>query len=225
MAKLNITFVPVTEQNGLPAAAAIGTINIFTNFVELTYEVSDMSINEIWSEFKNTGSTKSFKKLYDAVYDVLFRYASYYLNSLDAEEVVLDLMLYLWTHRKSLEVRTSFEAYLRTSVHNRCLNKLRDNVSAVNLELVPEMGSEMDLHRLAAEDISIVVWEAMTSLSPKCRQVFELSRNGGMKNSEIAQAMGLSQKSVEGYITKSLKQIRIAVKKHLIFLIFIGISW
>lgn len=53
MAKLNITFAPVTEQNGLPAAAAIGTMNIFTNFAELTYEVSDMSINEIWSEFKD----------------------------------------------------------------------------------------------------------------------------------------------------------------------------
>ncbi|MGN1220700.1 MAG: sigma-70 family RNA polymerase sigma factor, partial [Candidatus Cryptobacteroides sp.] len=83
----------------------------------------------------------------------------------------------------------------------------------------------MDLHQLVSEDVSLVVWEAMASLSPKCRQVFEMSRNDGMKNSEIAQRMGLSQKSVEGYITKSLKQIRIAAKKHLILLIFFGIPW
>lgn len=184
-----------------------------------------MSANEIWTEFQKTGSTKSFKQLYDAVYDVLFRYASYYLDSLDAEEVVLDLMLYTWTHRTSLEIHSSIETYLRTSIHNRCLNKLRNNASSVSLELVSDMGMEMDLHQLVSEDVSLVVWEAMASLSPKCRQVFEMSRNDGMKNSEIAQRMGLSQKSVEGYITKSLKQIRIAAKKHLILLIFFGIPW
>ncbi|MGM9737626.1 MAG: sigma factor, partial [Candidatus Cryptobacteroides sp.] len=133
-------------------------MDIFINFVQPEtaclwrqhYELSDMGINEIWSEFKETGTTKSFRKLYDAVFDVLSRYASYYLNSLDAEEVVLDLMLYLWTHRKSLEVHTSFEAYLRTSIHNRCLNKLRNCVPSTSLELVANIGQEIDMQNLAA---------------------------------------------------------------------------
>ena len=61
-------------------------------------------INDIWSEFKQTGSTKSFRKLYDACYDLLYRYASFYVDNLDAEEVVLDLMLYLWRNRDSIEI-------------------------------------------------------------------------------------------------------------------------
>lgn len=42
-------------------------------------------VNEIWREFKQSGSTNAFKRLYDACYDVLYRYASFYIDSLDAE--------------------------------------------------------------------------------------------------------------------------------------------
>ena len=86
-----------------------------------------------------------------------------------------------------------------------------------------ELGTDMDLGRITENDISIVVWEAMATLSPKCRQIFEMSRNDGLKNSEIARIMGLSEKSVEAYITRSLKQIRIFAKKGLLLLIFMGI--
>lgn len=180
-------------------------------------------INDIWSEFKQTGSTKSFRKLYDACYDLLYRYASFYVDNLDAEEVVLDLMLYLWRNRDSIEIQSSVESYLRTSVHNRCMNRLRGRWQSTSLKPVAELGIDMDLHRIAEEDISIVVWEAMATLSPKCRQIFEMSRNDGLKNSEIARIMGLSEKSVEAYITRSLKQIRIFAKKGLLLLIFMGI--
>ena len=180
-------------------------------------------INDIWSEFKQTGSTKSFRKLYDACYDLLYRYASFYVDKLDAEEVVLDLMLYLWRNRDSIEIQSSVESYLRTSVHNRCLNRLRGRWPSTSLEPVAELGTEMDLGRITENDISIVVWEAMATLSPKCRQIFEMSRNDGLKNSEIARIMGLSEKSVEAYITRSLKQIRIFAKKGLLLLIFMGI--
>lgn len=180
-------------------------------------------VNEIWQEFKRSGSTKAFKKLYDASYDVLYRYASFYIDSLDAEEVVLDLMLYLWTNRGIIEIHSSVESYLRSSIHNRCLNKLRGRVPSTSLELVAEYGSDMDQSRITEEDVSLVVWEAMKTLSPKCRQIFEMSRNQGLKNSEIASNMGLSEKTVEAYITRSIKQIRIFAKKNLILLILLGL--
>lgn len=182
-----------------------------------------MGIDDIWTEFKLSGSTKSFEELYEASYDVLFRYASFYVDSLDAEEIVLDLMLHLWTHRNSIDVHSSVESYFRRSVHNMCLNRLRKSAPSANIRFAVETGSEMDLWNITEDDVSIVVWEAMATLSPKCRKVFEMSRGEGMKNSEIAENMGMSKKTVEGYITKSLKQIRIFAKKHLILLIFLGI--
>ena len=40
-----------------------------------------------------------------------------------------------------------------------------------------------------------------------------LSRNKGLKNREISNALNLSQKTVESHITKALKTIRAAIEK------------
>ena len=54
--------------------------------------------NILWNEFRRTGSRKDFKRLFDAYYDTLVRYAWWFLKSReDSEEVILDLMLHLWT--------------------------------------------------------------------------------------------------------------------------------
>lgn len=51
--------------------------------------------NILWNEFRQTGSRKDFKRLFDAYYDTLVRYAWWFLKSReDSEEVILDLMLH-----------------------------------------------------------------------------------------------------------------------------------
>ncbi len=181
--------------------------------------------NILWDEFRQTGSRAAFKRLFDAYYDTLVRYAYWFLKSReDAEEVILDLMLHLWKSRESIEISESFHSYIMTSVRNRCLNRLRKTDLYAYLDLMQDVESAENVDAgLNMEDISAVVWAAMSSLSEKCQEVFSLSRKEGMKNSEIAERMGLSEKSVEAYITKSLKIIRLNLKKHMILLLFLGI--
>ena len=181
--------------------------------------------NILWDEFRRTGSRKDFKRLFDSCYDTLVRYAYWFLKSKeDSEEVILDLMLHLWKNRETIEISESFHSYIRTSVRNRCLNRLRKTDLYAYLDLMQDVESPENVDAgLNMEDISAVVWTAMSSVSEKCREVFSLSRKEGMKNSEIAERMGLSEKSVEAYITKSLKIIRLSLKKHMILLLFLGI--
>lgn len=72
---------------------------------------------------------------------------------------------------------------------------------------------------LSVEDASRIVWEAVASLPQKSREVFE-KRNEGMSNAEIAASMNLSVKTVEGHITRSLKAIRVALKKYFFLFLF-----
>jgi RNA polymerase sigma-70 factor (ECF subfamily) len=46
-------------------------------------------------------------------------------------------------------------------------------------------------------------------LPPKCRNVFELSRKQYKTNKEIAQLMGISEKTVENHLTKALRYLRV----------------
>lgn len=49
---------------------------------------------------------------------------------------------------------------------------------------------------------------AMKELPEKCRQVFSLSYISGLKSKEIADALGLSVRTVEAHIYKALRIMR-----------------
>ena len=53
-----------------------------------------------------------------------------------------------------------------------------------------------------------LIHEAIFSLPPKCRDVFNKSRMDNLSNKEIAEQMNISVKAVEGHISRALKQIR-----------------
>jgi len=48
-------------------------------------------------------------------------------------------------------------------------------------------------------------------LPPQCRSVFELSRKENKTNREIAQVLGISEKTVEGHLTKAIKYLKVGL--------------
>lgn len=79
----------------------------------------------LWKSCAN-GNNESFKSLFDTWYEPLCRYSCFFTgDSMDAEEVVLDFFMYIWHNRASIVIEKSFEAYAKTAVHNRSLNKIR----------------------------------------------------------------------------------------------------
>lgn len=71
------------------------------------------------------GDQKAFKYVFDRYYVILCRFANQILNDVSlAEEIVDDVIFYLWEHRKEIEITYSIRAYLMRAVRNRCLNEL-----------------------------------------------------------------------------------------------------
>ena len=62
------------------------------------------------------------------------------------------------------------------------------------------------------------IWSAIDRLPAKRRRIFLMSRRDGMKYSEIAQSLGLSENTVRNQISKALEAIRHGVKKVILFL-------
>ena len=60
-----------------------------------------------------------------------------------------------------------------------------------------------------------VVQVALRELPPRCREVFELSRVHGLKYAEIAEALEISQKTVEAQMGKALKLMRVRLAQWL----------
>lgn len=128
-----------------------------------------------------------------------------------AEDLAQEVFLELWRRRETLALETTVHAYLLQSVRNRSLNHLRHvQVRRRSAPEVVEMAGNSlpaDAETVAAE-LKTAIDQAMQSLTPRCREVFQLSRERGLKYSEIATALGVSVKAVEAQMGKALRTMR-----------------
>ena len=130
-----------------------------------------------------------------------------------AEEIAQDVMLELWRRRESIEVEQSFRAYLLRSTRNRALNHVRHQRIVMREATIAAAAAE-SARAQSAEDEMLgtemerAVRQAIASLPEKAREVFQLSRDQGLKYSEIAVLLDISVKTVEKRMGQALAELR-----------------
>jgi len=128
-----------------------------------------------------------------------------------AEEVAQEVMLELWRRRESLQVEQTFRAYLLRSTRNRALNHVRHQrvvareaaIAAIDSPSAPSAEDEM-----LGADLEQAVRAEIDGLPEKCRQVFQLSRDQGLRYAEIAVTLEISVKTVEKRMGQALAELR-----------------
>lgn len=141
-----------------------------------------------------------------------------------AEDIVQDLFLYL--HEKGdFDINVKGAAnHLYKLVRYRCLNHIEyQHIRDKNKSEIrpgPESDPNDPLESVALMELEHKYLQAIESLSPKCREVFEKSRREGRKNQEIADEMKLSKRTVETHISQALKVMRKVLKEYLRVIVF-----
>ena len=69
---------------------------------------------------------------------------------------------------------------------------------------------------LAEQEYAAALAAAVADLPPRPREIFVMSRQRGLSYGEIASALGLSRKTVEGHMVRALRDVR-ARLRHLVF--------
>ena len=64
------------------------------------------------------------------------------------------------------------------------------------------------IERAEARDLAEALSRALDELSPRCQEVFLLSRNRGLPIAEIGAMLGISPKTVEIHMTRALSALR-----------------
>ena len=158
------------------------------------------------------GDERAFDEIFRTWYAPLVRAAESLLRDRAvAEEVVQEVMLELWRRRERLDPGGSIQAYLFQATRNRALNHLRhlrvEQRSAPFLT-VSEAREATAPSQAVAREIGVALAGALAELTPRCREVFELSRVHGLKYGEIAELLGVSVKAVEAQMGKALRTLR-----------------
>lgn len=154
-----------------------------------------------------------FEALFRFYYQRLCNYANTLLKDADeSEEAVQQFFARLWEKRESFDVKLSVKSYLYKSVHNACLNKIKQNqMKQAHLEheskLEPVSKSSTE-QALVIKELEKQIALAIESLPEQCRLIFKLSRFEELKYAEIAGQLNLSVKTVENQMGKALRVMR-----------------
>jgi RNA polymerase sigma-70 factor (family 1) len=171
----------------------------------------------------------AFKELYIRHWKALFSEAYKRLKNRElSEEAVQDLFANLWAKRHGLQINTTVGGYLFVSIGHYVIDHYRKEMIRMKYRADFKTGhSEADYsteNTIMLKDLTSTVESEISQLPDKCRSVYELSRNEHKTNKEIAQHLGISEKTVENHLTKALKRLRFSLSHYLSVFIFLLIK-
>lgn len=166
----------------------------------------------------NQGDAKAFERLYTAYYVYLCAVATKYVFQAEvAKEIVNDVFVNVWNNHT--ELIHPVNAYLIRAVKNRCLNHIqRKRIQEISMTDVQDQllsiqqqqikGEEHPLAYLENKELEELIYEAVTSLPPKCRIIFEQYLYQNKTYEEIAQTNGITNSTVRVQIRVGLSKLR-----------------
>ncbi|MBR0961989.1 RNA polymerase sigma factor [Bradyrhizobium japonicum] len=164
-----------------------------------------------------TGDEVAFRMLVerhiDRAYAIALRIVG---NAADAEDVVQDSMLKIWSHRGRWQHgRAKFSTWLYRVISNRCID-LRRKPRTENVEAVPEVADSQPgaVELIERNELNDMLELAMQRLPDQQRVAVILSYHENMSNGEIAQVMDTTVAAVESLLKRGRQQLRQLLRKH-----------
>ena len=137
-------------------------------------------------------------------------------NTILSEDVAQQVFMNLWTHRGDYDLDKPLPPLLLTMARNAWLNAAKREEYRRTAPLQEDLAPPARRgDRMESREIEESVERALRSLEPPVREVFILSRYHEMKYAEIAQALGVSVKTVEARLSRALHVLQEKLKDFL----------
>ena len=169
----------------------------------------------------------NFESLYKELQPRLYAYSRKFINDPEtARDLVQDAFMKLWENIDNSVIHTSVAAYMRQTVQNLCLLHLRsqqihqrfEDYSTFKLKEAELNFFSLDYDAytpIFLKDIEDIARKCIEKLPPASRQIFEMSRMKGKSNSDIADELGISVRTVENQIFRALIILKTELQDYL----------
>ncbi|GGC15742.1 MULTISPECIES: RNA polymerase sigma factor [Dyadobacter] len=164
------------------------------------------------------GDEAAFAAIYQLCAPALYRRLLRLLKDVAiTEEILQDVFLKLWEHRRRIEPARGFRTYLYRMADNRAIDAFRKISRDKNLQQelwASDIGSYVQEDELfnTKDDYQLVA-DAIDQLSPKRRQVLILCKLEDKSYREVADLMGISVSTVSNQLVKAIKEIKSYVNR------------
>lgn len=171
-----------------------------------------------WIRKLRGGDSAAFDFLFQQYSGKLFYFVQKYLNvKEESEEIVQDVFLKLWKHKKEIRSEEAFKSYLYKIALNNIRNYFnKKQVQEKHKQLIAQeylFESHSDAGELDYESVMKRVDRLIELLPAKRQEIFLLSRKEGLDIAEIATYLGISESTVKNQITSAIAFLKTEVKK------------
>ncbi len=166
--------------------------------------------------------SRSFEQLYHSFYPFLHSFAFRIIKSrFIADEIVSDVFVQLWKNRVQLNEVNNLRVFLYVAVRNTSLNYLykakREQVcwlEEFSLEPFENQRMQNPFHQLEAKELNVRLQFVINHLPARCKVIYKLIKEDGLKYTEAARVLNLSIKTIESQMGIALKKIATAFHSH-----------
>lgn len=168
------------------------------------------------------GDRVAFYNIYERYCKRLFGFVLRYIKvEADAEGIVQEVFIKIWESRNKLDAYTSFESFLFTITYNATISLLRKRAneqkylehlkSIQQIQKAPDLIDELQLNELNEQ-----VQTLLEELTPRQKEIFQLSREEGLTHEEIAKKLDISLNTVKKHMANSLSFLKSRIDNSLI---------
>lgn len=176
----------------------------------------DFSNQNVLLEEIRKSNNAAFEYLFKNYYLRLCGYAARFMEDREVvRDIIQECFIRIWEKRETLK-SISILSLLFTMVRNSCLDHLKHAaiVEQHRIEHLATIAGEEKLYHVdfncdteyatLYRELEEQIRQVIDHLPNRCKEVFILSRFGGLKNKEIAEKLNISVKTVENHISKAL---------------------
>lgn len=164
----------------------------------------------------------AFDTIYNHYSRKLYGFVVRYIKvEADAEEIVQDVFLKIWKTRGNIDIHSSFESFLFTVAYNTTISLLRKRANEKKylehlykkfiIDKPPDLVDEIHFNELDNKVNSL-----LDKLTPRQKEVYQLSRNEGLSHNEIAKKLNISTNTVKHHLVAALTFLRSNIDNGLI---------
>ena len=159
---------------------------------------------------------RAFESLIERFGSTIYGHALMYLKDARlAQEVSQDILLNVWKHRSELPNIENFAGYVFVMTRNRVKTVLRKKI--MSFAELPEDGIHSALAGTEAgleyKELRDIINAGIEELPPRRKQIFKMSRFGGLSYDEIARQLNIGKSTVKDHVLEALVYLRAYMKE------------
>lgn len=185
--------------------------------------MSNYNIINEWILLISKGDEKAFIKFYDYYFPKIFSFSRYFIKSEDCcQDIVSEVFISLWKNRAKLIKILDIDAYIFILTKNKALDfiykDLNKKEQTCELSLISYLTDETPEKIFINEELTKIIEDCVSQLPERCKLIFLMNRELGLKYHEIAKILSISERTVNAQLVIALKKLGLSLKKY--FLLF-----